>query len=134
IKSTVTTAAGHGTFNIVYLQAVGGVLSSGTVTTLEVLLFLAFALGFAIKVPMFPFHTWLPDAHVEAPTAGSVILAGLLLKLGTYRAVRFSLPRLPVARLHPVPCGVALSSIGRVYAALDTLVPQDCKNLIPYSS
>src|SRR5215207_5982545 len=74
-------ANGTGTFNILYMQAMGSVLPMGT---LQILLFAAFALGFAIKVPMFPFHTWLPDAHVEAPTAGSVILAGILLKLGTY--------------------------------------------------
>ncbi len=67
--------------------------------TMQVLLFFAFALGFAIKVPMFPFHTWLPDAHVEAPTAGSVILAGILLKLGTYGFYRFNLPMFPTASL-----------------------------------
>src|SRR4026207_287536 len=71
---------GTGTFNILYMQAIGSVMPMGA---MQVLLFFAFALGFAIKVPMFPFHTWLPDAHVEAPTAGSVILAGILLKLGT---------------------------------------------------
>src|SRR6185436_5428819 len=83
VQSTLTAAAqtGGGTFNIIYLQAIGGVMDMDYV---QVLLFFAFALGFAIKVPMFPFHTWLPDAHVEAPTAGSVILAGILLKLGTY--------------------------------------------------
>src|SRR5687767_7113124 len=74
-------ANGTGTFNMLYMQALGSVMPMGT---MQVLLFFAFALGFAIKVPMFPFHTWLPDAHVEAPTAGSVILAGILLKLGTY--------------------------------------------------
>src|ERR671918_2142220 len=83
VNNSVQQAAenGTGTFNLVYLQALGTFLQTGT---LQVLLFAAFALGFAIKVPMFPFHTWLPDAHVEAPTAGSVILAGILLKLGTY--------------------------------------------------
>ncbi len=85
---------GTGTFNIVYMQAMGSVLPMGTT---QILLFLAFALGFAIKVPMFPFHTWLPDAHVEAPTAGSVILAGILLKLGTYGFFRFNLPMFPGA-------------------------------------
>src|SRR6266478_7050582 len=81
IATTLQQAAQHGTgnFSILYMQAIGSVLDMGT---LQVLLFFAFALGFAIKVPMFPFHTWLPDAHVEAPTAGSVILAGILLKLG----------------------------------------------------
>src|SRR5436190_9377329 len=96
--------------------------------------FLAFFLGFAIKVPMFPFHTWLPDAHVQAPTAGSVILAGVLLKMGTYGFIRFSLPLLPAATLWAVPWMVTLSIIGIVYAALVTLVQKDMKRLIAYSS
>ncbi len=75
----------------------------GIPADLQFWVFLAFFLGFAIKVPMFPFHTWLPDAHVEAPTAGSVILAGVLLKMGTYGFVRFSLPLLPEATLDAVP-------------------------------
>src|SRR5258705_5459112 len=96
VSNTLQTAVqnGTGTFNIVYMQAIGSVLPMGTT---QILLFLAFALGFAIKVPMFPFHTWLPDAHVEAPTAGSVILAGILLKLGTYGFFRFNLPMFPLA-------------------------------------
>src|SRR5436305_842697 len=96
IASTVQQATLHGTgdFSILYMQAIGSVLDMGT---LQVLLFFAFALGFAIKVPMFPFHTCLPDAHVEAPTAGSVILAGILLKLGTYGFYRFNLPMFPKA-------------------------------------
>src|SRR5687767_410968 len=83
VSSSIQAAAqnGTGTFNIIYMQSLGSVMPMGA---MQVLLFFAFALGFAIKVPMFPFHTWLPDAHVEAPTAGSVILAGILLKLGTY--------------------------------------------------
>jgi NADH-quinone oxidoreductase subunit M len=101
---------------------------------LQFWVFLAFFLGFAIKVPMFPFHTWLPDAHVEAPTAGSVILAGVLLKMGTYGFVRFSLPLLPDATLHAVPWVVALSIISIVYAALVTLIQKDMKKLIAYSS
>jgi NADH-quinone oxidoreductase subunit M len=96
--------------------------------------FLAFFLGFAIKVPMFPFHTWLPDAHVEAPTAGSVILAGVLLKMGTYGFIRFSLPLFPKATLEAVPWVVTLAIIGIVYAALVTLVQKDMKKLIAYSS
>ena len=96
--------------------------------------FLAFFLGFAIKVPMFPFHTWLPDAHVEAPTAGSVILAGVLLKMGTYGFIRFSLPLLPDATREAVPWMVTLSIIGIVYAALVTLVQKDMKKLVAYSS
>jgi len=96
VASTLQAAAqnGTGTFSILYMQAVGSVVPMGT---LQVLLFFAFALGFAIKVPMWPFHTWLPDAHVAAPTAGSVILAGILLKLGTYGFYRFNLPMFPKA-------------------------------------
>jgi len=101
---------------------------------LQFWVFLAFFLGFAIKVPMFPFHTWLPDAHVQAPTAGSVILAGVLLKMGTYGFVRFSLPMLPQATLDAVPWMATLSIIGIVYAGLVTLVQQDMKKLIAYSS
>jgi NADH-quinone oxidoreductase subunit M len=101
---------------------------------LQFWVFLAFFLGFAIKVPMFPFHTWLPDAHVEAPTAGSVILAGVLLKMGTYGFVRFSLPLLSDATLHAVPWVATLSIIGIVYAGLVTLVQKDMKKLIAYSS
>jgi NADH-quinone oxidoreductase subunit M len=96
--------------------------------------FLAFFLGFAIKVPMFPFHTWLPDAHVEAPTAGSVILAGVLLKMGTYGFIRFSLPLLPQATLDAVPWMVTLAIISIVYAGLVTLVQKDMKKLVAYSS
>jgi len=107
---------------------------------LQFWVFLAFFLGFAIKVPMFPFHTWLPDAHVEAPTAGSVILAGVLLKMGTYGFVRFSLPLLPDAIFAPLfglsiqTWMVVLAIIGIVYAGLVTLVQQDMKKLIAYSS
>src|SRR6266568_5798476 len=97
-------------------------------------MFLAFALAFAIKVPLFPFHTWLPDAPVEAPTAGSVILAGVLLQMGTYGFVRFSLPLLPNAPREALPWMVTLSIIGIVYAALVTLVQKDMKKLIAYSS
>ena len=83
---------------------------------LQFWVFLAFFVGFAIKVPMFPFHTWLPDAHVEAPTAGSVILAGVLLKMGTYGFLRFSLPILPDATAEAVPMdGDGLSLIGIIY-------------------
>src|SRR5512136_3173774 len=106
----------------------------GFPTNLQYWVFLAFFIGFAIKVPMFPFHTWLPDAHVEAPTAGSVILAGVLLKMGTYGFVRFSLPLLPDATRNAVPWVVALSIIGIVYAALVTLVQKDMKKLVAYSS
>jgi len=103
---------------------------------LQIWLFFAFFLGFAIKVPMFPFHTWLPDAHTEAPTAGSVILAAVLLKMGTYGFVRFSLPMFPDAITTPWVLGVmvTLSIIGIVYGAMVTLVQKDMKRLIAYSS
>jgi NADH-quinone oxidoreductase subunit M len=106
----------------------------GIPAELQFWVFLAFFLGFAIKVPMFPFHTWLPDAHVEAPTAGSVILAGVLLKMGTYGFIRFSLPLLPGATLGAVPWMVALSIIAIIYAGLVTLVQKDMKRLVAYSS
>jgi NADH-quinone oxidoreductase subunit M len=97
-------------------------------------IFLAFFLGFAIKVPMFPFHTWLPDAHTDAPTAGSVILAGVLLKMGTYGFVRFSLPILPQATLHFWPWMMGLCVIGIIYGALVAMMQKDMKRLVAYSS
>src|SRR6476660_5294497 len=97
-------------------------------------LFLAFFLGFAVKVPMFPFHTWLPDAHTDAPTAGSVILAAVMLKMGTYGFLRFSLPILPEATRAFVPFIVLLSIIGIVYGALVALAQKDWKRLVAYSS
>ena len=96
--------------------------------------FLAFFLGFAVKVPMFPFHTWLPDAHTDAPTAGSVILAAVLLKMGTYGFIRFSLPILPEATRAAVPWVVALCIIGIVYGALVAMAQRDWKRLVAYSS
>jgi NADH-quinone oxidoreductase subunit M len=98
------------------------------------LLFLAFALAFAIKVPMFPFHTWLPDAHVEAPTPGSVILAGVLLKMGTYGFIRFAMPMFPEAAIRALPLIATLSIIGIIYGALVAMVQQDVKKLVAYSS
>jgi NADH-quinone oxidoreductase subunit M len=99
-------------------------------------LFACFALAFAIKVPVFPFHTWLPDAHVEAPTAGSVILAGILLKMGTYGFLRFAVPFFPAVALSPVVTGVVVAAavIGVVYGALVALVQPDVKKLVAYSS
>src|SRR5256885_9965623 len=97
-------------------------------------MFLAFALAFAIKVPLFPFHTWLPDAHVEAPTAGSVILAGVLLKMGTYGFLRFCLPLFPDASLWFGPLVFALAVIGIVYGAWVSTVQPDMKKLVAYSS
>ena len=97
-------------------------------------IFLAFFLGFAIKVPMFPFHTWLPDAHTDAPTAGSVILAAILLKMGTYGFVRFSLPILPEAARYFVPLMIGLSIVGIIYGALCAMAQHDWKRLVAYSS
>src|SRR6266536_2030053 len=97
-------------------------------------LFLAFALSFAIKVPVFPFHTWLPDAHVEAPTAGSVILAGVLLKLGTYGFLRFAIPLFPDAALAAAPYIIALAVIGIIYGAAVAMMQSDIKKLVAYSS
>ncbi|CAI2718702.1 NADH-quinone oxidoreductase subunit M [Nitrospina watsonii] len=97
-------------------------------------LFMAFFLAFAIKVPMFPFHTWLPDAHVEAPTAGSVILAGVLLKMGTYGFLRFNLPMFPVASNEFLPFIAGLAIIGIIYGALVAMVQEDLKKLVAYSS
>lgn len=137
-------ANGTGTFNILYMQALGSVLPMGA---MQVLLFFAFALGFAIKVPMFPFHTWLPDAHVEAPTAGSVILAGVLLKLGTYGFYRFNLPMFPAASADEsyfASFGVRsvmifLAIVGIIYGALAAMYfvvkkDGDVKKLVAYSS
>src|SRR5580698_1827891 len=100
------------------------------------LLFLSFFFAFAIKVPMFPFHTWLPDAHVEAPTAGSVILAGVLLKMGTYGFIRFSLPFFPGVLTHTKVRAwmIALSIISILYGALVSLMQKDMKKLVAYSS
>ncbi len=116
------------TFDVLKLMEVG--LPAG----LQYWVFLAFFVGFAIKVPMFPFHTWLPDAHVEAPTAGSVILAGVLLKMGTYGFVRFSIPLLPEASKQAVWWVVILAIIGIIYGALVALAQSDWKKLVAYSS
>lgn len=101
---------------------------------IQLIVFGAFALSFAIKVPMFPFHTWLPDAHVEAPTAGSVILAGILLKMGTYGFIRFAMPLFPQALFQLQPLLIVLSVIGIVYGALISMVQPDLKKLVAYSS
>ncbi len=100
----------------------------------EFWLFMAFLIAFAIKVPLFPFHTWLPDAHVEAPTAGSVILAGVLLKMGTYGLLRFCLPLFPTAAIAAAPYLSVLGLIGIVYGALVAMVQPDLKKLVAYSS
>jgi NADH-quinone oxidoreductase subunit M len=125
-----------------YQHAISGIYSFdilgfqtlGFPTELQRWVFLAFFVGFAIKVPMFPFHTWLPDAHVEAPTAGSVILAGVLLKMGTYGFVRFSLPMFPWATMHFMQPMLMLALIGIIYGALVALMQKDMKSLVAYSS
>ena len=110
-------------------------LSQGTyAASLQMWLFLAFFAAFAVKVPMFPFHTWLPDAHVEAPTAGSVILASVLLKMGAYGFLRFSLPMLPDASRAFTPLMVTLSIVAIIYGAYMALAQADLKKLIAYSS
>jgi NADH-quinone oxidoreductase subunit M len=120
----------YGTFDWTAMTGAGTFLPAA----LQTWVFLAFFLGFAIKVPMFPFHTWLPDAHVEAPTAGSVILAGVLLKMGTYGFVRFSLPLFPQASRKFVPLMVVLALVAIIYGALVSLMQKDMKKLIAYSS
>ncbi len=100
----------------------------------EMALFIGFAVAFAIKVPMWPFHSWLPDAHVEAPTAGSVILAGVLLKMGTYGFLRFNLPLFPNASREAAPVMIALAIIGIIYGAIVSFAQTDVKKLVAYSS
>jgi len=119
------------TFDITLLHGLG---ADPQFFELSKWVFWAFFIGFAIKVPMFPFHTWLPDAHTEAPTAGSVILAGVLLKMGTYGFVRFNLPMLPEATRLYAPYVLALSVIGIIYGALVAMVQRDWKKLVAYSS
>src|SRR6201998_3229692 len=129
-----------GTFDLVEIQRAlqAGQLASGGPIVLsaqnEMLLFLAFFVAFAIKVPIFPLHTWLPDAHVEAPTAGSVILAGVLLKMGTYGMMRFCLPLFPLASRKAAPYVAVLAIIGIIYGALVAMVQPHLKKLVAYSS
>jgi NADH-quinone oxidoreductase subunit M len=103
-------------------------------TKLQIWLFAAFALSFAIKVPLFPFHTWLPDAHVEAPTAGSVILAAVLIKMGAYGFLRFAMPLFPDALMKLLPYLSVLALIGIIYGGLMALIQKDMKSLVAYSS
>lgn len=121
---------GDYTFDILKITAQHASYSTG----FQMLVFGAFFLGFAIKVPMFPVHTWLPDAHVEAPTAGSVILAGVLLKMGTYGMLRFCLPMTPVASIKLMPFVAIMSVIAIIYGALVAMVQKDIKKLVAYSS
>lgn len=119
----------QGTFTVPELVAKGGIPAD-----LQFWLFLAFAAAFAIKVPMWPLHSWLPDAHVEAPTAGSVILAGVLLKMGTYGFLRFNLPLFPQAAVQLAPWMAGLAVVGILYGAAVSYAQQDVKKLVAYSS
>jgi len=125
-----------GTYTFSY-TAILNALATGQLVltpTVERLIFLAFFLAFAIKVPLFPFHTWLPDAHVEAPTAGSVLLAGVMLKMGTYGLVRFSLPYFPQMSHLFAPAISMLAIVGIIYGAFVAMVQPDMKKLVAYSS
>jgi NADH-quinone oxidoreductase subunit M len=121
-----------GAFDYEALRAFAG--TTGFADGLQLLSFAAFFLAFAIKVPMFPFHTWLPDAHVQAPTAGSVILAGVLLKLGGYGLIRYNLALYPDASHTYAPVIIVLSLIGIIYGAIVAMVQPDLKKLVAYSS
>ena len=122
--------AGEASFSIPYLAEHGGMLGK----TVQVWIFAGMFIGFAVKVPMFPFHTWLPDAHTQAPTQGSVILAAILLKLGTYGFVRIAIPILPTAAKAWAPWIGGLAVIGIIYGALGCLAQTDMKRLIAFSS
>ncbi len=119
----------QGTFTVPDLIAKGGIPDA-----VQMVLFIAFAAAFAIKVPMWPLHSWLPDAHVEAPTAGSVILAGVLLKMGTYGFLRFNLPLFPEAAVKAAPWMALLATIGIIYGAAVSYAQKDVKKLVAYSS
>jgi NADH-quinone oxidoreductase subunit M len=125
IEQLLVHQFGSETFSVLGVQIVGG---------LQTLLFLAFFASFAVKMPMWPVHTWLPDAHVQAPTAGSVVLAAILLKMGGYGFLRFSLPMFPVGADVLTPLVLWMSAIAIVYTSLVALVQEDMKKLIAYSS
>ncbi|MEK7819046.1 MAG: NADH-quinone oxidoreductase subunit M [Bacteroidota bacterium] len=125
-----TIPQGAFTTNLIKLNSIAPTLSKD----LQLILFLAFTFSFAIKIPLFPFHTWLPDAHVQAPTAGSVLLAGVLLKMGTYGLLRFSIPFFPIAAIEMAPIISTIAVIGIIYGALVAMVQTDIKKLVAYSS
>ncbi len=125
-----TLPGGKFTTNLITLYQIGPAVP----IAIQVWMFLAFTLSFAIKVPLFPFHTWLPDAHTEAPMAGSVLLAGVLLKMGTYGLLRFSLPLFPRAAFKFLPLMAILAIVGIIYGALVSMVQKDMKRLVAYSS
>lgn len=125
-----SASLGHFTTDLTELYSVGPTIKEN----IQNWMFAAFAFSFAIKVPLFPLHTWLPDAHVQAPTAGSVILAGVLLKMGTYGLLRFCLPLFPQAAVNFAPYMSVLAIIGIIYGALVAMVQKDMKKLVAYSS
>ncbi len=125
-----SSSLGHFSTDLIELYGIGPVVQF----EIQRWMFLAFALSFAIKVPLFPLHTWLPDAHVQAPTAGSVILAGVLLKMGTYGLLRFCLPLFPQSAVYFAPYISILAVIGIIYGALVAMVQKDMKKLVAYSS
>ena len=125
IPTLMTHSFGSETFSLLGIQIIGGA---------QTLMWLAFFASFAVKMPMWPVHTWLPDAHVQAPTAGSVVLAAILLKMGGYGFLRFSLPMFPVGSDVMAPLVLWMSAIAIVYTSLVALVQQDMKKLIAYSS
>jgi NADH-quinone oxidoreductase subunit M len=125
-----SNVSGEATFGYERLVELAPQIALGT----QAWIFLAFAIGFAIKVPVFPFHTWLPDAHTEAPTTGSVILAGVLLKMGTYAFIRFSIPLFPEIAKEAAPYMMAAGVIGILYGAAVSVVQTDLKRLVAYSS
>ena len=125
IPTLMTHSFGSETFSLLGIQIVGG---------MQTLLFIAFFASFAVKMPMWPVHTWLPDAHVQAPTAGSVVLAAILLKMGGYGFLRFSLPMFPVGSEVLTPLVLWMSAIAIVYTSLVALAQEDMKKLIAYSS
>ena len=135
-KTALPSGYVNSSFNIAALTAAGPFIGAVKGLSVVIWLFIGFALSFAIKVPMFPFHTWLPDAHYDAPTAGSVILAGVLLKMGTYGFMRFSLPIFPEAVNHPTVRRwmIILAIVGIIYGALVAMAQKDVKKLIAYSS
>jgi len=125
IPTLMTFSFGTDTISVMGIQVIGG---------LQTMLWLAFFASFAVKMPMWPVHTWLPDAHVQAPTAGSVVLAAILLKMGGYGFLRFSLPMFPVGSEVMAPLVLWMSAIAIVYTSLVALVQEDMKKLIAYSS
>ena len=126
-------ATGHLTFDVRVLTAWSSTASSMSLTTAK-WLFVAFAIGFAVKVPIVPFHTWLPDAHTDAPTAGSVVLAGVMLKMGTYGFLRFAIPMFPQAAVDLAPILLVLAAIGITYGAIVAAMQPNLKRIIAYSS